>query len=804
MEQITIKNLTFAYNSHSDFSLNDISLEIVQGEIFLITGVSGCGKTTLLRHLKKDYMPQGIRSAESSIWIAGRVGFVGQNVEEMQVTDKVWHELAFGLENLGYPQNVMQRKVAEMVAFFGLEEIYHEKLCNLSGGQKQLVNLAAVMVMEPEVLVLDEPTSQLDPIAATEFFRMIERINRELGTTIVMTEHRLEEVFAMSHRVCVMDKGRIVMVDTPQQIACSLWKNDHVLFEALPAATRLYLCLEQEGEQVPFTVNEGRRWLELYLEKNPCAMSEKTLPVVGLRREHGDVALHANEVWFRYESMGKDIVKACSLKLEKGKITALLGGNGTGKSTFLNVIAGHYTPFLGKVKNVSGTIGMLPQNPQAMFGKETVEEELVSSLLQGIKSRKMQQIQRDKLQEMIAFCDLQTVLQQHPFDLSGGQMQKLALAKLLLEDKDILLLDEPGKGMDYDFKEKMGALLRDLVSQGKTILMVSHDVEFCAKNADVCGLFFDGNIVSLTDSRSFFLQNSFYTTEVSRICRGRLLEVLIVEDVLQLFGHAKKRDVSMCMEEKEDVVRVTCKEEQSKIQVVKKDGKKSWIIALLTVFLIMPVTIYIGHTVLLQRKYYFISLLLVIEAIICFFLRFENRKPRIREIMTIAVMSAIVVASRMALYMVPSVKPMAALVILTGIGLGAEAGFLVGATSMLVSDIFFGQGPWTPWQMFAMGLLGFIAGMIFRQGEDCAVKKKLEISLFGLFSVVLIYGGIMNPASVLMYQENVNLEMILTACAMGLPFDIIHGVSTFVFLWVGCRPLLNKLKRVRDKFQFAL
>lgn len=873
MEQITIKNLTFAYDKSSDFSLKQISLQIRQGEILLITGLSGCGKTTLLRHLKREYVPQGFRSDESEIWInesrlqdleereqAGIVGFVGQNVEDTQVTDKVWHELAFGLENLGYSQDVMQRKVAEMVAFFGLERIYHERLCNLSGGQKQLVNLASVMAMEPEVLVLDEPTSQLDPIAATEFFRMIEKINRELGTTIVMTEHRLEEVFAMCHRVCVMEQGRIIAVDTPQKIVLDLQENDNVLAKALPAAAKLYLQLEKKRERVPLTVNEGRTWMKEYVREHENGVrpaeicNDKVVQGEALNRkgwqdacrtEHKKRAynkdknesftLHADELWFRYEKNSKDVLKACSLRLEQGTITAILGGNGTGKSTLLNVIAGHFLPYLGKVKKVSGSIGMLPQNPQAMFAKKTVEEELLSSLVKSPKCEKSddsKKLDREKgncleessLQELVDFCDLQSVLHQHPFDLSGGQMQKLALAKLLLEDKDILLLDEPGKGMDYDFKEEMGQLLKRLTSQGKTVLMVSHDVEFCARYADCCGLFFDGNIVSMADSRSFFLQNTFYTTAVARMCRGMLPDAVVMEDVLQMCGYSVRegqedndnnlsvkqevyQEKGCTQESKKTSLDMNGKPEnqlQKEVQEKRKEKKSTWLLTLAIVFLIMPLTIYIGHTVLLQRKYYFISLLLVIEAIACFFLRFEKRSPKVREIMVVAMMSAIVVAGRAAFYMVPNVKPMAALVILTGIGLGAEAGFLVGSMSMLVSDIFFGQGPWTPWQMFAMGLLGFLAGVIFKNTNSCTLKKKLAICIFGMLGVICIYGGIMNPASVPMYQEKVNFDMILSAYAMGFPYDAMHGAATFAFLWVGCRPLLEKMKRVREKSHFML
>lgn len=406
-------------------------------------------------------------------------------------------------------------------------------------------------------------------------------------------------------------------------------------------------------------------------------------------------------------------------------------------------------------------------------------------------------------------------------------MQKLALAKLVLEDADILLLDEPGKGMDYAFKEEMGALLRELAKSGKTILLVSHDVEFCARFADQCGLFFDGHIISLEESRNFFCQNVFYTTATRRICRECMKEAVVMEDVLLAFG---EKPLEVRSEEENAILseeRMTARETEERVaaegdvtfgdseeRIIYKGEmiaqevknlescmmkKKSGLMTFLIFFLLMPATIYVGEVFLHQRKYYFISLLLVLEAIASFFFSFERRRPKIREIMVVATLCAITVAGRAAFYMVPNVKPMAALVILSGVSLGGEIGFLVGAFSMLVSNIFFGQGPWTPWQMFAMGILGFLAGVIFRKDMPLTKKKIIGLCVFGFLSVVIFYGGIMNPASVIMYQDNVNVEMIIAACGMGLPFDVIHGASTAVFLLIGAKPILEKLGRVKKK-----
>lgn len=869
MEQIRIEHLTFSYGTESAFSLRDISTTIQKGQFVLVIGASGCGKTTLLRHLKVDYLPNGIRSEQAAIYVngisiedmserdrAGLVGYVRQNPESAQAMDKVWHELAFGLESLGYSQEQMQRKVAEMVAFFGLEKIYEEKLCNLSGGEKQLVNLASVMVMEPEVLVLDEPTSQLDPVAATQFFGMVERIHRELGTTIVMTEHRLEEVYGLCDRVIVMEQGSVICDSTPGQAAAFLSERRHLMFDALPSATRIYLqlnCKEAKGKTamtpleckteqkpspgaresapIPLNVREGRGWLTERLAEETNRRSETE--AVALSDSEKDsssgsesqkkqrdrftrksidkenAAIYADELWFRYEAKGKDILKACSLTPERGKITAILGGNGAGKSTLLHVLAGHYAPLRGKIRQQTGRVALLPQNPQAMFAKDTVWEELCASA--GIKSNYPQ----------AEVFGLQEVLQQHPFDLSGGQMQMLALVKLILADYDILLLDEPGKGMDYHAKCEMGAKLQQLAAQGKTIVLVSHDVEFCARYADVCGLFFDGHIVSLMETRSFFLQNVFYTTAVCRMCRNLIDSAVTVEDVLRYFGKdpGNNKEHLITSDDPKGTItgsnterirhninysddstgtEMSANDIKEKKPAHKNDGIP-WIKILIFAifFLCIPFTIYLGHTVLQQRKYYFISLLLVLEALAAFFLSFEKGKPKLREMMILSVMTAITVAGRAAFYMVPNVKPMAALTILSGIGLGSEAGFLVGALSMLVSNIFFGQGPWTPWQMVAMGLLGCLGGLVFRNERLCSWKKVAAICVFGFLSVLIVYGGIMNPASVLMYQEHVNREMILSAYAMGLPFDLLHAGGTVLFLLIGTRPILKKLFRIQ-------
>lgn len=883
MEQITVRNLTFSYNGEAALALSDISFEVEPGEILLLIGESGCGKTTLLRQLKSDLAPHGNLTGEvlfygqplremSSRMQCAKIGFVQQNVEAAQVVDKVWHELAFGLESLGYPQEIMQRKVAEMAAFFGLEDIYEASLDALSGGQKQMVNLASVMVMNPEILVLDEPTSQLDPISAGDFFQMLTKINREFGTTIIMTEHRLEEAFSLCDRVLVLEKGELLLSGTPEYVAGQLFKEKKRMYAAMPTAVRLFLELEEgnasdakmddeskkqmqetlyrDSSCIPLNVKDGSVWFGEFCESHGVEkrldeekrLGEEKKP--GEKKREGqesirpaasailkkwkkkekqqDVVLSAEELWFRYEKKGRDILKGCSISLEKGKVTALLGGNGAGKSTLLHVLAGHEKAY---VKNrccedeqESGKngrnekngyrkcrIGMLPQNPQAMFAKKTVLEELTQSA--GRKD--------ETIRKMIERFGLERLLNRHPFDLSGGEMQKLALAKLVLSDCEILLLDEPGKGMDYAAKEKMGTMLLELAKDGKTILMVSHDVEFCARFAHRCGLFFDGHVVSMEDTCHFFCQNVFYTTAARRMCKNYIPEAVVRNQVIDYFGYPhfeEKLRVEVKYFNEEKGENAGCidnmdgggkeAEYSEKLTESGKDTeirKHKWL-SFAVFFLLMPATIYVGEVFLHQRKYYFISLLLLLEAIGSFLLSFERKKPKIREIMVVATLCAITVAGRVAFYMVPAVKPMAALVIISGISLGGEIGFVVGAFSMLVSNIFFGQGPWTPWQIFAMGILGFFAGIIFQQDSPLTKKKITGICIFGFLSVVILYGGIMNPASVILYQDTITVEMLMTAYGMGFPFDLVHGGSTVLFLLLGAKPLLEKLDRVKKKY----
>ena len=550
MAHFEIKDLTFSYASaKGKHSLENVSLSIDQGEFLVLCGKSGSGKSTLLRQLKTVLTPNGKRTGE--IFFRGvplkevsdrdqseRIGFVMQNPDDQIVTDKVWHELAFGLESLGCDQKTMRGRVAEMACYFGIQDWFHRDVATLSGGQKQLLNLASIMAMQPEVLILDEPTSQLDPIAASDFLNTVRKINTELGTTVIITEHRLEDIFPYADRAVVMDKGRIIADDAPGKVGQLLFEQSNPMFAAMPTPVRVYYGAGGKGES-PLTVRQGRSWLSREFPERP---KKNAIPAPALPEEIENPALVLKELWFRYEKDSPDILRGVSAEIPAGSLYAILGGNGAGKSTTLKAISGICRPYRGKVtlfgkpvekykssELFNGCLAMLPQDPKSLFVKKTVREDL-------------SEMTKDKaaIDRIAALCQVTELLDSHPYDLSGGEQQRAALAKVLLTDPKLLLLDEPTKGIDSFFKETFAEILADLKKQGITIVMVSHDVEFCARYADVVSMFFDGQILTTDTPRRFFGSNSFYTTAAHRMSRHIFEGAVTAEDVISLYKENKE------------------------------------------------------------------------------------------------------------------------------------------------------------------------------------------------------------------------------------------------------------------------
>ena len=876
MESYAFKNVDFTYPEGEKKALRDISFAVQQGEFLILCGPSGCGKSTLLRHLKSCLTPHGIFSGEirykgkllsdmSQREQSQEIGFVLQSPENQVVTDKVWHELAFGLESLGYDTPTIRRRVAEIAAFFGIENWFYKNVTELSGGQKQLLSLASVMAMQPGVLVLDEPTAQLDPIAAADFLALLGKINRELGTTIILTEHRLEEAFPFATRVIVMENGRIICDDAPENVGLQLKDKGSGMFLAMPTAMRVWAAVETKLH-CPMTVRDGSNFLNQRAEEqNFLPLAEKVPPVYP-----EDAALECEDLWFRYEKDSPDVVKGFSLKLRKGEFYALLGGNGAGKSTTLKVISGLRSAYRGDVR-LQGKLGHLPQNPQTLFVKRTVREDLYE-VFRGEKTPKA--IQDTQVARVVELCGLREFLDRHPYDISGGEQQRTALAKVLLTSPDILLLDEPTKGFDAEFKVTFALILRRLVAQGVTILMVSHDVPFCAEYAHKCGLFFDGSIVTEGTPREFFSGNSFYTTPANRMARHLLPKAVTVTDIIGCCGgdlpvEPEIPEAAPLPAVKETAVNFKPKplpvwrkalagislaaalmvffyatsitdlsalinqsgisssgEQQlmlyfvligalgvfiaaigrrsapsAMLQIPAKQRKlsKRTLAAAALILLCIPLTIFAGVMYLGNQHYNVTALLVLAECMLPFFLVFESRKPKARELVTIAVLCAIGVAGRSAFFMFPQFKPMMALVIISGVAFGGETGFLVGAVTMLASNVLFSQGPWTPWQMFSMGIIGFLAGILFRKG--LLRRSRGSLATFGAFAAVVIYGGIMNPASAIMYSAaSLNWKVILAYYVSGLPMDLVHAAATVIFLLIAAEPMLEKLDRIKVKY----
>ena len=545
MQTFTISDLSFTYPTETAPALQNVSLSIEAGSFTVLCGKSGCGKSTLLRQLKPILQPHGTKTGEilfegkpleslSQREQSARIGFVLQNLDAQLVTDKVWHELAFGLESLGLDTPTIRRRVAEIASYFGIQNWFYKPVAELSGGQKQLVNLASVMALEPSVLLLDEPTSQLDPIAATDFLSTLGRINRELGTTIILSEHRLEDALALSTNVVFMERGCVLDTGTASEVGARLKAADSDMFSAMPVPMRIYASVPNELS-CPVTVAQGRLWLESFSQTHK--LSPVPAPATAKKHEDGP-AVELTEAFFRYDKESPDVVKALSLRAYKGELLAILGGNGTGKSTTMGLISGVNRAYRGKVsilghapQEVLSRVALLPQDPQTLFVKNTVIEDLLSVLDDQPKGkRKALALQKARL------CELTELLDRHPYDLSGGEQQRAALCKVLLREPEVLLLDEPTKGLDAEFKKTFARIIRRLTKRGVCVIMVSHDAEFCASFADRCAMFFDGAIVAEGTPREFFSSGSFYTTSASRMARGLLPGAITPEDVITACG----------------------------------------------------------------------------------------------------------------------------------------------------------------------------------------------------------------------------------------------------------------------------
>ena len=465
MEAVKCKGVSFTYPTCNTPALKGISFELNKGEFCLLTGASAAGKSTLLKLLKKELAPAG--ELEGEIEIDASVGYVGQRVEESIVCDKVRSELSFGLSNMGMSDSETELLIAEAASYFNLASKLDSDISALSGGEKQLVNLAAVMIMKPDILVLDEPCSQLDPVSAERFVNMVKKLHRDFNITVILSEHSADMLFSYADSVMLLDSSRLLIKDTPDSVFAYLKETKHKMLGAVPASYRL-------GD---YTVKPYEK----------CSESEST-------------ALECKNIYFAYER-NKEVLNALSLNVYDGRINAVIGANGSGKSTLLKVITGVCKKQSGKIKT-DKTVSMLTQNVFDLFTKDRCADEVTFG-------------------GNTDYLEIDYIKEKHPYDLSGGEAQRLALAMVLERNADIILLDEPTKGFDAPLKEKLGALLRDLCSRGKTIIIVSHDIDFVGTYCDFCSFLSGGKIVATERRREFFSKLGFYTTSLSRLTNGK-------------------------------------------------------------------------------------------------------------------------------------------------------------------------------------------------------------------------------------------------------------------------------------------
>ena len=559
MEILRVDGLKFSYPNQLKKALNNINFSIDEGDFVLICGESGCGKSTLLRHLKPELSPHGQVSGDiyyysqkindySSKQLASEIGYVLQNPDSQIVTDKVWHELAFGLENMGLDTQSIRLRVAEMASFFGIQGWFRKNVNDLSGGQKQLLNLASIMAMQPKILILDEPTSQLDPIAAKDFIDTLVRINKELSTTIIMTEHNLEDIYSVCDKVIVMEDGKVICNDTNYKVVDILSRDkNHKMVKSLPTPSKIYNQLNgylEGASKSPLTVKDCRQWLNDSMDEVTITKLDDTETEINIDEKDREIAIELKDVYFQYNKISEPTIRDLSFKVYKGEIYSILGGNGTGKSTTLSLVARQRKPQRGKIfiNNIEmkkynnkslyeNNLALLPQNPQSLFVFETVREDLEEVLI--LKNKDREYIDKE-VKRVSKLLDIEHLLEHHPYDLSGGELQRAGMAKVMLLNPKIILLDEPTKGLDAYCKEEIGKMLMKLRDMGVTIVVVSHDIEFSARYSDRCAMFFDGSIVSEGTPKEFFIGNNFYTTVSNRIARNIFEDTLIYEDVVSL------------------------------------------------------------------------------------------------------------------------------------------------------------------------------------------------------------------------------------------------------------------------------
>ncbi|MCC8073883.1 MAG: ATP-binding cassette domain-containing protein [Clostridiales bacterium] len=480
------KGLTFSYPHSEKTALDNINLKVNKGEFVLLMGESGSGKSTLLRILKPELAPYGKKSGDV-IFSGNSIGFVEQNPQTSFVSENVRGELAFALENAKISSDKIAVKIGEISSFFNIADKLDEKTANLSGGERAVVSVASAMINDADTLILDEPFSQLDYKSTMQLCSLLKRINEELGVTVILASHSSQEVIDYSDRIVILQNGEIICNDTPKNAV----KNSNIL-EFFPISAQLF-------DERPLTVKDAL----------PYAKKLKEKPYI--KFEATDAAVTVKNLYFAYEKKSPDILDGLNFTAYKGKINAVIGANGSGKTTLLKVIAGIKRQYSGKIK-LTGKALYLPQDVRFLFTKDSLSQEIKTDTAKKL--------------------GIDDCLMQNPLDLSAGQMQRLGLGILLEQNGDIFLLDEPSKGLDFNAKKELGAILKQLCSENKTVIIVSHDLDFIGDIADTVSFLSDGNITMSGERRDVLSSLNFFTTQIRRITNNVLPLAVSTEDIL--------------------------------------------------------------------------------------------------------------------------------------------------------------------------------------------------------------------------------------------------------------------------------
>ena len=511
---ISLQEYSFRYANQAEgqTAINGINLKINDGEIVVLCGQSGSGKSTLLRCMKKEITPAGESFGNIEISLKPwEVAIVFQDPNTQLVNQTVQEDLVFHMENLGYSKQTMHKRLAETVSFFGLEGILNKPITELSGGQKQMVALCAALMTRPKLLLLDEPVSQLDPIAARELWDVVARIHDETGIAIVVAEHKLDDVAALAHRIVFMRNGSIKHSGKTDEAFRAMHKDDDVS-GFIPDIARFGLAIGVN--QICFTPGQARREIaakDIKTEDTEIDNNTAKLPT----------QISIKNIFYTYNKSDDFVLKNLSLNIYKGDKLCLFGGNGAGKSTLLRAVGGAFKPQSGRIKKHGGKVCFIPQNIRSFFRFDTVEKELEFSAGSEINSY------------WVKFFGIEKLLNNHPLDLSGGEAQKVALACVLSTGAGIILMDEPTKGMDAYAKAKLAEALKSL---NVTIVIATHDMIFAAYFANRCAMLFNGQVSFEANPSEFFSQNHYYTTPINLALRHISPSVITFEEARKLWA----------------------------------------------------------------------------------------------------------------------------------------------------------------------------------------------------------------------------------------------------------------------------